>query len=116
VDLESIDLARVAVDAASDRQASDIVLLDLRSVSLLADYFVICSAETERQLRAVTDAIVESLGQAGLRPLHIEGGTDSGWVLLDYGVVIIHVFAPTEREYYRLEKLWSKATTVLRMQ
>ena len=104
------------IDVASDRQASDLVLLDIRNVSLLADYFVICTAETGRQLRAVVDAVVEDVENRGQRPLHVEGSVDSGWVLLDYGGVIVHVFSPAEREYYRLERLWSDATVVLRMQ
>jgi ribosome-associated protein len=116
VHLEPMELARKAVDAASDRQAADIVLLDIRSVSLLADYFVICSAETERQVKAVVDSVVEALEKEGQRPLHIEGNAASGWVLLDYGSVIVHVFSPAEREYYHLERLWAQAQTVLRMQ
>jgi len=114
--LEPIELARSAVEVASDRQASDIVLLDIRAVSLLADYFVICTAETERQLRAVVGAIVEDTENKGQRPLHVEGSIESGWVLLDFGAVIVHVFTPEQREFYHLERLWAQATTVLRMQ
>lgn len=91
-------------------------MLDLRSVSLLADYFVICSGESERQVKAIVDEITEKAKDEGIRPLHIEGDSSSGWVLVDYGGVIVHVFAPAVRGYYQLEKLWSDAPMVVRMQ
>lgn len=101
---------------ASDRKASEVLLLDIRSCTLLADYFVVCSGDSERQIRAITEDVREALAQQGVRPLQIEGAADSGWVLMDYGAVIFHIFAPAERDYYRLERLWSAAVTVLRMQ
>ena len=91
-------------------------MLDLRSISLLADYFVICSGESERQVKAIEDEIIEKTKEEGVRPLHIEGDPPSGWVLVDYGGVIVHVFAPAVRSYYQLEKLWSDALVVVRMQ
>lgn len=90
--------------------------MDLRSVSLLADYFVICSGESERQVKAIVDEIAEKTKEEGVRPLHIEGDSSSGWVLVDYGGVIVHVFAPAVRDYYQLEKLWSDASVVVRIQ
>ncbi|MCL4459694.1 MAG: ribosome silencing factor [Chloroflexi bacterium] len=114
--LESVELAHKVVEIVSDKKASDIILLDLRGVSLIADYFVICSGQSERQIQAVADDILKSLESVGVKPLQTEGTSHSGWVLVDYGDVIVHIFAPSEREYYRLERLWSKATTVLRMQ
>ena len=91
-------------------------MLDLRSISLLADYFVICSGESERQLKAIVDEITEQMKEEDVRPLNIEGDSSSGWVLVDYGGVIVHVFAPAVRGYYQLEKLWSDALVVVRMQ
>ncbi len=92
------------------------MLLDIRSVTVIADYFVICSGTTERQIKAITDDIQEKLKKEDkLSPMHVEGTPDSGWVLLDYGPVIVHVFAPREREYYKLERIWSDAVVVLRM-
>ena len=91
-------------------------MLDLRAVSLLADYFVICSGESERQVKAIVGEITEKMKEEGVRPLHIEGDSSSGWVLVDYGGVIVHVFAPTMRDYYQLEELWSDASIVVRMQ
>ncbi len=115
--LETQDLARQIVDLASEKQASDIVLLDLRKVSLLADYFVVCSGNSERQINAILDDIVDRVRDtAHRRPLRREGTASSGWVVLDYGDVVVHVFAPTERDYYRLEELWSDASPVVRVQ
>lgn len=116
-DTEVQDLARQIVEIASDRQANDILLLDLRKVSLLADYFVICSGTSERQITAIQDAIVDDLrNNAHRRPSRREGAPSSGWVLLDYGDVVVHIFAPAEREYYQLEELWADATPVVRIQ
>lgn len=104
------------VDIVSDKKASDIVLLDLRGLTFIADYFVICSGASERQIQAITSGIEEKLKQDDrVIPLHIEGTNDSGWVLMDYGGVIVHVFSPEVRDYYKIEKIWSDATTVLRM-
>ena len=92
-------------------------MLDLRKVSLLADFFVICSASSERQLNAIQDGIVEELRNAEhRRPIRREGTASSGWLLLDYGDVVVHVFAPEEREYYQLEDLWADAPAVVRIQ
>lgn len=82
----------------------------------MADYFVICSGESSRQIRAIVDGVTESLRAEGVRPLHQEGDVDSGWVLLDFGDVILHVFAPAERDYYRLERMWKAAPVMLRVQ
>ena len=90
--------------------------MDLRSISLLADYFVICNGESERQIKAIVAEVTEKTKEEKIRPLHIEGGSPSGWVLMDYGSVIVHIFAPAARRYYQLEKLWSDASVVVRMQ
>ena len=93
------------------------MILDLQRVSLLADYFVICSAHSERQIGAILQDIIGELrNTAHRRPLRQEGRPSSGWVLLDYGDVVAHIFAPAERDYYRLEDLWADASPVLRMQ
>jgi ribosome-associated protein len=92
------------------------VLLDARNVCSFADYFVICAGDTERQIRAVYDEIEHSLKREGVLPHHHEGTLDSGWLLLDYGDVIVHIFGIHEREYYRLDELWREAKLVLRIQ
>ena len=114
--LEAIEVARAAVDAAGEKQAGNIVLLDAREVCSFADYFIICSGDSERQLRTIYDEIEHALKKAGVLPHHHEGTVDSGWLLLDYGDVIIHVFGAREREYYKLDELWHEARTVLRIQ
>jgi ribosome-associated protein len=105
------------VDLVSDKLASDIVLLDIRGVSLIADYFVICTAGSERQISAILKDVAEKLlEEFGRKAMHTEGKGDSGWVLLDFGDVIVHVFSPAQRSFYNLEQLWSAATPVVRLQ
>ncbi len=91
-------------------------MLDLRSVSILADYFVICSSGSERQSRAMQEAVDEGLERLGKRPYGVEGSADAGWILMDYGDVVLHIFSPEKRAYYRLEELWHQAPVVVKMQ
>jgi ribosome-associated protein len=114
--LSALDIARKIVDAAEDKKAADIVLLDVSELTSMADYFVICSGGSERQLGAIGDGIAEKLREEGVRPIGREGGSNSHWTLLDFGAVIVHIFAPPERDYYQLERHWAKAKTVLRVQ
>ena len=109
-------MAHRAVEAAGNKLASDIVLLDAREVCSFADYFVICTGDTARQVRAIYEEIEHTLKQEGVLPYRREGTMDSGWLLLDYGDVIVHIFATVERENYRLDRLWSPANLVLRSQ
>jgi ribosome-associated protein len=111
----TLELARRIVDLAADKKASDIVLLGVRELTTMADYFVICSGGSERQLGAIADGIAEALRGEGIRPIGHEGTPGAHWLLLDFGSVIVHVFAPPEREYYQLEKLWAEAPTILRV-
>lgn len=92
------------------------MLLDARQVCSFSDYFVICSGETDRQIKAIRDEVGHALKKEGILPHHYEGTIDSGWLLLDFGDVIVHIFAPSEREYYQLDKLWSQANLVVRIQ
>ena len=109
-------MARKAVEAAADKQAIDIVLLDTREVCSFADYFVICSGDSERQLTTIYDEVGHRLKHEGILPDHREGTIDSGWLLLDFGAVIVHIFATFEREYYQLDELWREAKPLLRIQ
>jgi ribosome-associated protein len=88
----------------------------MRDVSLLADYFVLCNAESEPQFRAILDEVQEQTKAAGGRCLHVEGEPASGWVLLDYGAVVVHIFDPELRAYYNLEELWKEARLVVHIQ
>ena len=109
-------MARKAVEAASNKQAMDIVLLDTRGVCSFADYFVVCSGDSQRQIKTIYEEVGQVLKNEGILPHHREGAVDSGWLLLDFGDVIVHIFAPFEREYYQLDELWSQANLVVRIQ
>jgi ribosome-associated protein len=113
---EAATLARLAVDIAEDKQASDIVMLDLRKLNTIADFFVICTGESERQLKAIIEAIDEQVLTVLGREARVEGTADTGWILLDYGDVVVHIFSVTLRDYYRIERLWSQATPVVVVQ
>ena len=104
------------VDIAEDRKAEDIVMLDIRKVSIIADYFVICTGTSERHVKAIAKEIDEKLGEAGQNPLNVEGMADAKWVLIDYGPVLVHIFDQTTRDFYRLEQLWAGAQPVLVVQ
>jgi ribosome-associated protein len=115
-DRAPLDLARRIVELAEDKKAADIVLLDLVGLTTLADAFVICSGGSERQISAIADGIVEGLRDERVKPIGREGTPASHWVLVDFGSVIVHVFTPPERDYYGLEKHWSAARVVVRVQ
>ncbi len=112
---DAAELAHRIVEIASDKKGSDIVMLRTAELTTMADFFVICSGRSDRQVQALAAAIVDELRDDGIRPLGIEGKASARWVLLDFGSVIVHVFAPEEREYYGLERLWSKAAQVVRV-
>jgi len=114
---EPIQFARRLVDAIEDKHGQDIILMDIHGQCQFADYFVICSGDSERQLGAILDAIQETaVKEFHLSPRHIEGRPETGWALLDFDDVIVHVFAPPRRRYYNLEALWKEAPILLRMQ
>ena len=98
--------------AADSKHAEDLLALDVREISLLADYFVICSASNERQINAIIDEVVEREEEAGIEVKRIEGKDGAKWVLIDLGEVIVHVFSNDERAFYNLEKLWTDAPLV----
>jgi ribosome-associated protein len=101
-----------AVEAARDKKAIDVALLDLRPLDSFTDFFVICSGSNPRQVQAIADAVEERLRGDGLRPSHIEGFDRAEWILLDYFDFIVHVFSSARREFYALERLWGSATHV----
>jgi ribosome-associated protein len=109
-------LARTIARIASDAKAADIIVLGIETLTTIADYFVLCTADNERQLRAIIRDIDEGTSQAGRPPRRIEGTPDSGWVLMDYGSVIVHLFGKEQRAFYGLDTLWSAAQTVLVIQ
>jgi ribosome-associated protein len=110
--LNSLDTAHRCAEAADAKKALGIVILDLRKLTYITDYFVICSGSSTTQVSAIADSIGQALAKSGVHPSHVEGQTDSTWVLMDYGDVVVHIFDETTRAYYALEKLWGEASHV----
>ena len=112
--MNPLELARHVVDVVEDRKAEDIVLLDLRPDTVIADFFVIASGNSERQLRALMDYVKEDVKEnLGHIAFSTAGTPDSGWIVIDYGDVVVHLFSETQRDYYDIEGLWSKSGNVL---
>jgi ribosome-associated protein len=104
------DVAAAVAGYASDRKAIDVVQMDLREMIGYTDYFVVCTGRTDRQAKAIHDAIHSGMkSEHGLLPQRVEGISDARWILMDYLDVVVHVFTPEMREYYRLEQLWGEA-------
>lgn len=112
--MDSLELARHVVDVVEDRKAEDIVLLDLRPDTVIADFFVIASGNSDRQLRALMDYVKEDVKENLEQiPFSMAGTPDSGWIVIDYGDVVVHLFSEEQRDYYDIEGLWSKSGSVL---
>jgi ribosome-associated protein len=109
---EAAELARVAAQAAADKLATDIVLIDVSDRLAITDVFVVATGSNERQVEAIVDAVEEQARLAGHKPIRREGQRDGRWVLLDYGDVVVHVFLSETREFYGLERLWADAPRV----
>lgn len=112
----SRDLALRIAEILTDTPAANTLVLDIQGLSSFADFFVICSGENERQLRAITEEITEGLAKSGIRPERTEGNPASGWIVLDFGSAIVHIFDADQRAFYRLEALWAEAPTLLAIQ
>ncbi|HEX9653614.1 MAG TPA: ribosome silencing factor [bacterium] len=104
-------LARKIAHLSLEKKAEEVLILDLRPLTTMTDYFVICTGTSNTQVKAISDHISESLRTEKIRPLHIEGETAQEWILLDYVNVVVHVFQPEKREFYALERLWGDAKT-----
>src|SRR5579883_1889395 len=111
--LDALALARQVTDWLAEAKAEDIVLLDVRRATYLADYFVICTATSDRHLASLSERLRERTDELAVRANHVEGTPDSGWILIDYGDVIVHLFSAALREFYHLERVWSEAATLL---
>lgn len=115
--LESLDLAHVLVDTIVDKKGSDIILLDISEYGSFADYFLIGNGENERQLNTLAEEIaLKAKEHTGKGAKGIEGLASAGWMLIDFGDLVVHLFSPQKRDYYRLEDIWDNAHVVLRMQ
>jgi ribosome-associated protein len=113
VDEEILDQVRLAVSCAEEKKAENILLLRLSAITEFSDYFVICSGNSTRQNQAIADEITERLKEYNLRPLHTEGYATAEWILIDYGAFIVHIFTPSARQFYDLERLWRDAERVV---
>lgn len=107
--IQPAEMARRIVDILADRQAEDIVLLDISQVASFTDFFLIVTGQNARHVSALLNAIDKDLASEGIKSLRTEGTGDSGWVLVDFGPVIVHIFTPEDRKFYNLEGLWSRA-------
>ncbi len=114
--LDPNEQAHEIADIISDKQGSDILVLDTRPISSIADYFVIATVDNERQAKAIIEEIEKQMKEHAVRPIGIDGDAGSGWVLMDYGDVLVHLFDAGTRDYYQLEELWDKAPTIVRIQ
>ncbi len=115
-DPRGIDIARTVMSISSDLQASNIVVLDVRTISYFTNYFVLMTADSRRQIQALANNIEGSLAKTGVKPHHSEGTADSGWILIDYGDVMVHVFDHDNREFYNIENLWDSSVVLFRIQ
>jgi ribosome-associated protein len=112
MNLNSLEAAQLCAAAADAKKAFDITVLDLRRLTYIADYFVICSGSSTTQVSAISDWIGQSLAKTGVYPSHIEGQAAASWVLMDYGDVVVHIFEEQTRLHYALDKLWGEAAGV----
>ena len=108
----NVNVARLAAETADDKKAKEVTILDLRGLSEIADYFVICSANSRTQVQAIAEAVKDKLSENGVHCKGMEGRDEARWVLIDFGDVVIHVFQEDERAFYGLERLWGDAPIV----
>jgi ribosome-associated protein len=114
--LNTLEIAHTIVTALEERKGEDILLLDINEISIIADYFVICSGTSPRMLDALLDSVVKDVKVTYKMLPRSEGSAQSGWVLVDYGSIVVHLFSPNRRDYYNLEDLWREGRVVLHLQ
>ena len=114
--IEAVELARDIAEISSEMLAADTTLLDISELSSFADVFIVTTADNMRQLRALQREVVGRMRERGIRPRRMEGEVEGGWILLDYGDVIVHLLTRDQREFYRLEDLWIEAPVLLKIQ
>lgn len=115
-EVQPIDLARSTVTALEDKKGENIVLLDIVNVASFADYFIICNGTSDRMLESLADAVMQTAKQKFGINSSIEGEPNDGWLVVDLGDVVVHLFSPEQRDYYGLEKLWDRGKVLLRLQ
>lgn len=110
--MNSKEMTKLAIEALEDKKGIDIKVLDISTVSVMADYFVIASGQNPNQVQALIDNVDETLGRAGVTPKHVEGYNGANWVLMDYGDMIVHVFDKENRLFYDLERIWKDGKSI----
>jgi ribosome-associated protein len=101
-----IESLKIAINAADEKKAHDLVALDISEIASFADYFLLCTGDSSRQMQAIADEVEKRLKASGIRPSHVEGYQNSEWILMDYIDLVVHIFSKTARPYYDLERLW----------
>lgn len=114
--LNALEIAHTIIDALEEKKGEDIVLIDIHEIATFADYFIICSGSSDRMLDALADAAVEKARNSHELKARLEGSPQDGWLLADFGDVILHLFSRDRRNYYRLEELWGKGRVLLHLQ
>ncbi len=109
--MQSLDILKIAANAINSKKGKELTAIKVDNLTVLTEYFLICTANSSTQIRALADEVEEKLEQSGVTPHHIEGRT-TGWLVLDYGSVIIHIFSRNEREFYGLDKMWNDAEQI----
>jgi ribosome-associated protein len=114
--LNALEMARQLVNVLEEKKAENILLLDIHEIASFTDYFVICNGTSDRMLSALADAVSEAAHHIYQLPARIEGQPEDGWLLVDLGDTVVHLFSPDQRDYYRLEQLWEKGKILLKLQ
>lgn len=113
---QNYEIAHKIVSALEEKKAENIILMDIQEVASFADYFIVCSGTSDRMLRSLADVVSETAHKEASLRVKLEGSAENGWIVADCGDVVIHLFSPSRREYYRLEELWDKGKVLLRLQ
>ncbi len=114
--MDGLEIARTIVNALEEKKGEDILLMDLQGVAPFTDYFVICSGTSNRMLKALIHAAMDDVREKHRLKTRVEGTENDGWILADFGDVVLHIFSPLQRDYYNLEQLWSEGKVVLHLQ
>ncbi len=114
--LNTLELAHQIVNTIEEKKGEDILLLDIQELSSIADYFIICTGTSERLLKTLADNILENVRKTENLKGRLEGASESGWIVIDLKDIVVHLFSPDKRNYYKLEELWSEGKTLLRLQ
>jgi ribosome-associated protein len=112
----TLDIAHKLVTALEEKKGEDILLMDIHEIASFADFFIICSGTSDRMIRALADIVEEEARHATKLPVRVQGSEDTGWVVVDCGDIVIHLFSPSQRDYYRLEELWERGKVLVRLQ